>query len=108
MKSIYTFLKKHLKRYNDYVFRIGGEEFAGIVCSRKVQETNEWIAQLSEIIESLKIPHEKSDVSDYLTVSIGIKTAQVEKNDNIELFYKESDRALYEAKEAGRNRVKFA
>lgn len=108
LQKVAFFLKKHLKRYNDYVFRIGGEEFAGIVCSRKAKETNEWIAQLCEIIEELKIPHDKSAISEYLTVSIGIKTAQVKNGDNMEMFYRESDKALYEAKESGRNRVKFA
>ena len=97
-------IKKHIHRGDDFVFRLGGEEFAGIIISDNQEKTHQWILSICNIIEDLKIEHCKSKVSKYVTASIGIATVCHEENYNIDKLYSFADEALYLAKNTGRNR----
>ncbi|WP_434580916.1 GGDEF domain-containing protein [Sulfurimonas sp. NW15] len=98
-------LREHIQRGDDFVFRLGGEEFAGIILSNEKEKTHQWVSQLTAIIENLKIEHKASKISDFLTVSIGIATLEhLDGEKNIDLLYKYADKALYAAKYSGRNR----
>jgi diguanylate cyclase (GGDEF)-like protein len=91
-------------REKDLLGRIGGDEFAVIL-----PETSEGLAR--EVAERLRKMVEDSGDSlgphSYrTTVSIGVATTVPEKYGNaLEKLMKESDRALYRAKERGRNQV---
>jgi len=55
-------------------------------------------------VNELKIIHEKSNVNDYVTLSLGV-AAVIPGHDHIaEDLIVRADQALYEAKESGRNR----
>jgi diguanylate cyclase (GGDEF)-like protein/PAS domain S-box-containing protein len=98
-------LKHYTQRASDFAFRLGGEEF-GLLCSNfNKEEAFDFANKIRHAIESLKIEHEGSSSHVYITVSIGlvVKTGSEIINDDI--FYKEADEALYEAKEMGRNKV---
>ena len=101
-------LKEHIQRGNDFTFRLGGEEFAGILISNDKQKTQDWIAKLCELIEELQIEHEHSHLSPYLTVSIGVSSKCYNEEFNAESLYLEADQALYAAKSHGRNRCEVA
>jgi diguanylate cyclase (GGDEF)-like protein len=60
---------------------------------------------LQNRIKNLGIPHEKSLVCDYLTVSVGVYVLECGKSKDIDAIYKSADQALYTAKESGRNRA---
>lgn len=92
----------HIKG-DDFVFRLGGEEFAGIILSIEKEKTQQWISELTKIIEDLKIGHKASKISEFLTVSIGIATIDYPDSNNLDLLYKYADKALYTAKYSGRN-----
>ena len=62
---------------------------------------------LRENIYSLKIPHEKSPVSDYLTVSIGVSSMIPDKDSSHEDLFLLVDKALYQAKNRGKNQVAY-
>ena len=49
------------------------------------------------------IPHELSDASKQLTVSIGIATVSPKKNEDTKVLYLMADKELYKAKAKGRN-----
>jgi diguanylate cyclase (GGDEF)-like protein len=100
-------LKKHIHRGDDFVFRLGGEEFAGIILSNEKENPHQWISELTTIIENLQIEHKASNISPYLTVSIGIATIPPHSN-KIEMLYKYADKALYAAKENGRNQSRIS
>lgn len=108
LKEIATTLMNFTTRDNDIVFRLGGEEFAGLIQSNRPQKMKEWLQALTNTIESLHIEHKATLVqSDYLTISVGVYTLNVEENMTMNAMYKEADKALYRAKEEGRNRVVF-
>lgn len=61
-----------------------------------------------ESIENLKLEHEKSKVSKYITISIGAVNVDGSKNSmSNEDIYNLADNNLYKAKEDGRNKVVF-
>jgi len=101
-------LKEHIQRENDFTFRLGGEEFAGVITSDDKNKTEVWITKLCQLIEDLHIEHKKSYLSDYLTVSIGITSKCYDEKFDADSLYLEADKTLYEAKSHGRNRCEVA
>lgn len=99
-------LKSLLNRGSDFAFRLGGEEF-GIIFSRSDESKSLAFAEkIRKSIEDLKIIHSGSQVSKFLTVSLGLLVvdfAEVSIDENG--FYTMADDALYSAKDGGRNRV---
>jgi len=101
-------VKKNIQRSNDFVFRLGGEEFAGILISDEKEKAQQWIAQLCTKIEALKLEHKQSLCSPYVTVSIGISSKCADEEFSAKELYLEADKALYEAKLKGRNQTQIA
>lgn len=105
LKNVAAVIAASARRPGDMVARYGGEEFA-IVLPGLVKENAALIAEkLREAVVELNIPHKGSSVSDRVTLSVGVAsvmpTDQIESSDLI----RAADRALYMAKENGRNRV---
>lgn len=101
--KISTFLKSFFKNYKADVFRLGGEEFAILLISKDKKEATLLANNLKDGIENLKIIHEKSEVSSYMTSSTGV--AFLEEDIESKELYIKADKALYKAKQEGRNRV---
>ncbi len=94
-------------RQGDLVARYGGEEFA-IILSNIDKKTALILAErLRKNIEKLKIAHKSSSVSNVVTISIGVTTLIPEKNTSIPMIIDKADKALYKAKENGRNNVQY-
>lgn len=96
-------IQKNFNRASDFCFRLGGEEF-GIICSADSQ--SEFIKQaelLRVAIEELHIEHDKSTVSSFVTISIGIVIS--DGSESFETLYAQADTELYRAKENRRNYI---
>lgn len=89
------------------VTRYGGEEFAIILPDTSLTKARRISERLRMIIESLKIPNDKSDVSPFVTVSIGLATTIAKNREEMESFIHRADKALYLSKSSGRNTIKF-
>ena len=90
------------------IFRVGGEEFAVVILAQDDGYVQKIANDLLRAVESLCIPHEKSEVSKYLTISIGVVNLDTYKyNINSDDLYNIADNNLYKAKRAGRNRIIF-
>ncbi|MGM0520274.1 MAG: GGDEF domain-containing response regulator [Campylobacterota bacterium] len=98
-------LKDNLKRSDDVAFRLGGEEFGILFKSDSKQKAIDFAQMIREKIENLKIPHEYSSASKYLTASIGLVCEKANKIENEDRIYKLADNLLYKSKESGRNKV---
>ncbi|MBT3250352.1 MAG: diguanylate cyclase [Candidatus Marinimicrobia bacterium] len=100
-------LHKSTQRVSDVVGRYGGEEFGVILPNTPKVGAVILANKLRTAISDLKIPHELSTVSEYISVSIGVATINPISENAPELLIKKSDGALYDAKWKGRNRVVF-
>jgi len=108
LKMMADALMKFIHRDNDLVFRLGGEEFAGLVISQKEDDVKKWLSTLNQKIENLNIEHLETMLKKkILTVSCGVYTLKATAHINVELLYKIADDALYKAKESGRNKTEF-
>jgi diguanylate cyclase (GGDEF)-like protein len=89
----------------DLVARYGGEEFALILYGPSREYIRELPERLRKEVQELKIVHEGSDNSEYLTISIGVAIIYPDAERSIAGAIQMADEALYQAKENGRNRV---
>lgn len=104
LKTLASCLKKNIKRGTDYLFRIGGEEFAIIVTNENLENLINLTKFLQTEIKKLAIINEHSTVSNYLTISGGIVSLIPSFEDTLDSIMKKADEKLYEAKEQGRDR----
>lgn len=96
---------QYIGRPGDFIARYGGEEFVIVLPSTDNTSAVMIAERIRIAIESLKLPHEASPVSSYVTLSIGVATINPGiDNSPVELL-KAADVALYAAKKQGRNRV---
>lgn len=94
-----------LLRPADLLARYGGEEFVAILPGTEHHGAVRLGERIRAAVESTRTPHPKSEVSEYVTVSVGVGTAWVTPEFGRSTLRDEADRALYAAKRAGRNRV---
>lgn len=87
----------------DIIGRVGGEEFAILLPETTEQEAIRVAERLRLAIANAKIPLGHG-LPLSITVSIGI-TSLMSKDDNIDVLLSVADKALYEAKNTGRNRI---
>ncbi|TFW71013.1 sensor domain-containing diguanylate cyclase [Methylotenera oryzisoli] len=105
LKRVAKDLSKVATRSRDFFARFGGEEFI-IVLPETDDKAARMIAErCRSLIFKAQIPHEKSLVSQMLTVSIGVSTIIPIHSDEAINFIAAVDRQLYQAKEKGRNRI---
>ncbi|WP_346848532.1 MULTISPECIES: GGDEF domain-containing protein [unclassified Clostridium] len=86
----------------DVVCRYGGEEFS-IISRLDEKETIENIKRFMKHLRELNIIHECSQVSDRITVSIGIEITRIINEEDIYNLVKEADEKLYLSKSLGKN-----
>ncbi|MFW7267665.1 GGDEF domain-containing protein [Gluconacetobacter sp. Hr-1-5] len=91
-------------RSNDFVFRYGGEEFLIVLTESSGAEAAECAERIRSRIEDSAIPC-STGMTISLTISGGIATFR--GGTKISTLIEQADRALYAAKEAGRNRIEI-
>ena len=98
-------LKRHFQRASDLVARYGGEEFCVVLPDMELNEVKAISEQLRKEFIQRDIKHQGSPIADCVTISVGIVTCQPDKRYDAEILIQAADKALYEAKNHGRNRV---
>lgn len=105
--KIASTLNKFMMRADDHIFRIGGEEFGLLFCSKEEESGLKFVESIREAIQDLKIEHANNEDYDVVTVSVGIVTITSDIEDHAAI-YKKADELLYKAKTHGRNKVESA
>lgn len=94
-----------LERSTDLAARYGGEEFAVVLPDTPSAGAARIARKIAAAVRDLELPHERSDASDRVSVSIGVATIVPRPTLGPTRLLELADRALYRAKEGGRNRV---
>ena len=105
LTSIAAQLKKVVNRPGDLVARYGGEEF--VIILSDTQELDKIARRCLTQVEQLKIEHRLSSASEYVTISIGAATINPSTSYPPRRIISSADKALYLAKDNGRNRVEY-
>lgn len=104
LRQIAETAQQVFRRSGDTVARFGGEEFAIILPDTDRIGAFDLAQRLRQKVEDLRIEHAGSQHS-MVTVSVGCATLVPEPGAEANTLIEAADRALYEAKRAGRNRV---
>jgi diguanylate cyclase (GGDEF)-like protein len=105
LKKVGDVLNSKIKKKHDLVARYGGEEFAVIMPNTKSSRAVNIAATMQAGVRDLQIVHPRSGVSEYVTLSMGIGTTIPTGNISPIDLVVAADKALYQAKALGRNRI---
>jgi diguanylate cyclase (GGDEF)-like protein len=97
LSALSNIVKQHI-RSNDLFARWGGEEFVLLCRDTKIEQATLIAEKIRELIASFAF---KDNVQ--VTASFGVATLHA--NETLEQLFNHADKALYEAKHQGRNRV---
>lgn len=107
LRQIAQVLVKSMDRGGDLLARYGGEEFVAVLPGTSLSGASFVAGQMRQAVEELAIAHNGSPFG-IVTTSFGVATAlALHETDPLDVVGA-ADRALYEAKHAGRNRVSRA
>ncbi|HNW25536.1 MAG TPA: sensor domain-containing diguanylate cyclase [Candidatus Gastranaerophilaceae bacterium] len=106
LKNVANLIKAGLRDY-DIASRYGGEEFAVLLPYTKIEEAFAVAQRLRQSIEKAKIDISGEGDVDVkpISVTISIGLYQFKSEDSLEILYQNADKALYDAKTHGRNKV---
>jgi diguanylate cyclase (GGDEF)-like protein len=94
-----------IARITDANCRYGGEEFAIILPNTSTEQSTLVAERLCFAIENMQIPHEGSETSSFITLTLGVVTIPAGEKTSVDSIVLRADKALYIGKLNGRNRV---
>lgn len=100
-------INSSLNSDSDLLARYGGEEFVVLLPNKSKDETLSIAEKIRMNIFNEKIPHLDSDISNFVTISIGFSTLIPSPNESNDTLLRYADKALYKSKSNGRNQVHF-
>ena len=105
LQNVAQVISKAAKRPADIVARYGGEEFVVALPNTDLEGAIAVAESIRAQLQDLHIPHRSSSASSYVTMSFGI-ASQVPNEEMVpSQLIEAADRALYAAKELGRDRI---
>lgn len=105
LQKVALMIQENCQRAEDFPARYGGEEFA-IICAGINAEKAEALAKkIQQRLFRSGIPHKNNPSTKWVTLSIGVASIIPRESDELEDLLTQADRALYLAKEQGRDRV---
>ncbi len=88
----------------DFVARYGGEEFVVLLIETNRQNAVLMAERLRELVEREKFPNEEKQPEGNFTITVGVAEFPSDGTD-IQQIISKADKALYEGKKLGKNRV---
>ncbi|RDH81228.1 MAG: diguanylate cyclase response regulator [endosymbiont of Galathealinum brachiosum] len=108
LKEVGALLAKACFNPQDMAARYGGEEFVVLLPGTTEINALKVAKRFAESLKKAQIEHKDSDANEYVTVSMGIATHDKGSKYDVKSLIEDADKALYKAKENGRNRVELA
>lgn len=105
LRHVATVISQTVKRPTDLVARYGGEEFAVILPHTDAEGAIAIAEDIQVNINALLLPHPSSQVSQFITLSIGVATMIPHSHSSPASLIAAADQGLYQAKAQGRNCV---
>jgi diguanylate cyclase (GGDEF)-like protein len=107
LREVARALQRALMRQHDVLARYGGEEFIVLLRDSPAADAQAVAERLRATVQDLRIENAGSPER-VVTVSVGVASAELTDEAAAARMVENADRALYEAKCAGRNQVKLA
>jgi diguanylate cyclase (GGDEF)-like protein len=103
--KIVTQACKEALRSSDILGRYGGEEFAVLLPGSGAEESLAVAERLRERVAAIALPCEDGQVS--VTVSLGVYSGVPASDEDLALYMRRADEALYRSKALGRNKASY-
>jgi len=104
LQAVAKNLQQAFNRPADFTARWGGEEFVVLLPNTHLSGAMNIAEKIRSGVEKMEIPYYEGIIIK-LTVSIGVNSLVPEQNSSINAFISNADKALYAAKDAGRNKI---
>lgn len=104
LQSVARTIAATLKRPSDLAARYGGEEFALVLPNTDVAGALHVAEEVRKAVRDLEIPHKASKIDTCITLSLGVGGWVPGPDSSPDELLRSADKALYAAKEQGRNR----
>jgi two-component system, chemotaxis family, response regulator WspR len=105
LRHIAATIRSSCGRPADLPARFGGEEFAVILPRTDSAGVRHLAQHMRQAVDALKIPHAASSTGGHLTLSVGGVARVPNQEESLLELMGRADKALYEAKVQGKNRV---
>ncbi len=96
-------LRQATRQVSDLVARYGGEEFVVVLPSTNGSGAERVAKSILNEIKKLQIPHSSSNITGYVTISLGVATAVPDQSSSPAILLQIADKLLYQSKQQGRN-----
>jgi len=103
LKLISRLIQQVFQRETDLVARYGGEEFVVLLPDRDAEHTRELAQRLGKKIETAVLEYNKEKIQ--TTISQGVTSCIPAPDMDRDVLLTRADNAMYEAKNAGRNKI---
>jgi len=108
LKAVAKVVRETIKRPGDFCARYGGEEFVVLLPDTGQEAAVNVAENIRANVERLRLPHERAVPDGFVTISMGVAVLTDEAGVTSETLLQQADKALYAAKDSGRNRVEIA
>ncbi|WP_170169195.1 sensor domain-containing diguanylate cyclase [Mesobacillus subterraneus] len=108
LKAVARTLEDFFHERGYFAARYGGEEFAVVLPNTDSDKAFMLVEEFMLEIHALNLQHELSPVSDNVTISVGLSSMTPAGEVKIKKIMEFADRALYKAKQSGRNRIEIS
>lgn len=108
LSKVASLFTQALQREDDIVARYGGEEFVMVLPNTDTKGALQVAARVRTLMAEAKLRHEYSSAAGYVTVSIGISCLIPVAQQSTKEIVDKADKALYRAKQLGRNQAVVA
>jgi diguanylate cyclase (GGDEF)-like protein len=105
LQQVAEAIRRAVERPSDLVARYGGEEFVVLLPNTDAVGAVQIAQKIRQEIGSLRLVHPSSTVSGFVTLSLGVTTTVPSRDSSPKELLSVADKALYQAKESGRDRL---